>query len=221
MNKLYLSKNLTFLGSLAIGAIAATSIATLPAQAVTIVGGIDFDADGLIDDDGGPPPDMVNLTNITDFADIFSAGIFDGIDLPAQIAVKDLKLTRDGLTDNYKNAAIDDFATYTGSDNYGDITFDLEAGATWIRSLDSLGGVIYSNVGGFDGTYTTTIDGGLGTTFDGAGALQFSESAGILGIAEIESTQEAATTPVPEPASILGLLVVSGLGLGLKCKKQL
>ena len=57
-----------------------------------------------------------------------------------------------------------------------------------------------------------TLTAGSGTPGPSSGGVGFFLSG--------ENSFRQATKPVPEPASILGLLTIAGLGLGLKCKKQ-
>ncbi len=84
----------------------------------------------------------------------------------------------------------------------GSVEFDLEGGASLI---------------GADGIaeWTATLPDGTIIAVADSSIFEFGQTAGSSGGAYIGEL-----TTTPEPASILGLLAVGGLGLGLKRKKQ-
>jgi hypothetical protein len=210
-----LTKNIVS-GAAAIAVLAGVGIAAAPAQAA-IIGAIEFDGELDLSDPGGvAPPATTTFTNFGNFVDVETTGIFTGY---APVSVGNLELTNTEGNLYALSDAPEPWKIYENS--AGDqITFTFTDTPVWTRALDALGAVEYVNIGGtpsgYEGFYTLPD----GSTADGAGFLNLSRSAdGTTLRAEFEITQEAARG-VPEPASILGLLAVGGLGLGLKRKKQ-
>ena len=270
MNKLYSSKNLAFLGTLGLGVIAATGIATAPAQAA------DFEAplSTLEWDDGTDDfnPEVVIPPNNT------GSNVFDVVFSPPNLGgVASVFIATGDFNTFFEDPPAVELPQFfpidSGSGTQGQfsfVSFDAPAGSS-LPDLPEGGNAAYykldnnlefefdtNSVVGNGGPVTATLpqDSIFEVVKEPDGAVSALLEGGALGLGEWEFTLPAtATSPaktatatdsvfefgdlvgtdggtydaegevvherVPEPASILGLLAVGGLGMAMKSKKQL
>lgn len=247
MNKLYLSKNLTFLGSLALGAITATGIVTSPVRAAVLGelewgnGTTNFFEDALIGGAGTGGfvfDDFEVIFSPGDLADSFDTfGIFvpplelatftnpQLLDVPA--VTGSFSLVGDG-TGSIATYQLDNDLTFNISDpdTVGSVAVTFGAGAEFLAAKDFENG----DVVGIDLEETTSIgtvviNGGpnAGTYPNGETSvseiLTFGDLEGGVG-GEYGAEVQINDVSVPEPGTILGFLAFGGLGLAMKRKKQ-
>ena len=249
MNKLYLSNNLAFLGSLALGMIAATGIVTAPAKAATILGELEWDdgTSNFFEDvnpgtgdtfdvffsPGGDPPAVEGLAESFDTTGIFVPPLqFADPGNPQLLTVTPPAEGNFIYSTNQSGAGSGSFVYELVNDLVfvlededapaGAVTVTYGAGERFLGSFDTVGG---QPVGvGFEEigeiAATVTIPGeGTFTSPNVIEELVFTDLEGG-NFGSYGAEVQIRSAHVPEPASILGLLAFGGLSLGLKHKKQ-
>ena len=251
MNKLYLFKNFSFLGGLALGTIAATGIATTPARAA-VIGEVEWDngTSNFFEDvfEGG------DTSVFTDFQVTFSPGdlaasfntngVFDpplqfadpgapqDLDVPAVIGFFELAPGETGLGNTADYVLAQDLIfELSDPDTNGSVFITFTADDDEFLAAKDID-VVTNNVVGVDLEEVTSRafvdidqdgDGNIDLSF-GPGQAEEILTFGVLdgaSFGEYGAEVIVQEVVVPEPATILGLLAVGGLGFGLKPKKQL
>lgn len=233
MNQSLLQK-LAPMGVAAIGAIAATGIASAPAQAGQL-GWDDATSDfysDVINPDGTLTGNDFSVTFSPDaLAAVFSATEqFAPFFNPPELAFVDpITVGFDNFVDLGVVAGIQEFEYDLANDlvfDFGNgVIVTLAADSTFLGEIDAAGGTLEGvelevvDIAGVTvqiGSDTYTLGGpklfvtGFAFEFEDIAAIGGGEYAGLVSVA----------AKVPEPGTILGLLAFGGLGLGLKRKKE-
>ena len=243
MNKLYLSKNFAFLGSLAIGTIIAAGIATSPAQAsILSTAGWGDGTDDWFDDHfvgvtntvgAGPDTFDIDLTNGLFLLNPGGTGVFntpeyalgeflENSQFPITMTFEKLGTSGDGTVgDPFEYVLVDDGITFELPDTVDDetVTYTQPEGSVFDFVLDpgvEIEGFL-NPVSDMAGFYEINDDPKqtIASTFEISDLVGVGAGGEYVLEAEFEENGK-----VPEPSTILGLLAFGGLGLGLKRKKQ-
>ena len=232
MNKPHLLQKLAPVGVAAIGAIAVTGISTAPAQAFTgSLGFTDNTSDFYVDPSSFAVGDIFEVTfnptgiadnNVAtgDFDDLFTSfQPYNATTVTGSFQVTDVPGDLPGIF--YEVELLNDLSfIFPGpNDAPGTADFILEEGSTFDGEYSLLadgtpGGLEFELIQ--DAGSTLSLN-GVSQPVDG---IEF-EFGDIPAPGNGEYAALASSTSVPEPATFLGLLTISGLGLGLKRKKQL
>ena len=251
MNKLYLPKNLVFLGSLALGTITATGIATTSAQAGTLGfsdGGSSFieafnggtitpDTFSVIfspDETEDPPNNDIGATSI----DTATGEFVPPFDPAPPIYLADITPAM-GTFDLDDNADTPGIIEYELQDNLvfnfpdQNVQLTIDSGSIYGIEL-----VIDDETGDFEGIEAELLEtaGSDNIVIDGAsypccsipdansldGIIhEFGQTPASPNSEYLAEADVSSGIPVPEPVSIFGFLAFGTLSLGLKHKKEL
>ena len=245
MNKLYLSKNLTLLGGLALGAIATTTITTAPARAFTPDlfnalgwdnGTSQFYTEGFnaFDTVG----DQFTITFCNPDEPEFDCGATieniqgDFVSALPGVGVGDRIEVFSDPTVTWENVGIfvdPEFQAVADFELQDDLVFDfgggvsatLPQGARIRGEIELDGGLEFELEGGINpqSEWEFTIPGMSATAQTSVFEFGITSENVNSGVYDAEG-EFIVHTGVPEPVSILGLLVVGGLGMAMKYKKQ-
>ncbi|MDJ0678470.1 MAG: PEP-CTERM sorting domain-containing protein [Xenococcaceae cyanobacterium MO_167.B52] len=249
MNPTNLLQKLAPVGVAAFGALSVIGIAVAPAQASTLGwsnGTSDFFSDVNPDDDddiftvifspdvtADPPNDGIGAASVDNADGVFAPPFAQAPPIFLQDLVPAVgnftriaNLPGDG-SEEFRYELVDPLVfTFDGvgsETGAGDVTATIADGTDFIGFFDTDNSVEFALAAGQGQAITVAgidfvNDEGILETFLDDG-FEFEDGvlpAGGEYLAEVEYTG----VPVPEPTTILGLLTISGLGLGLKRKKQ-
>ena len=245
MKKCHLLQKLSSLGVAAFGAISVISIVTAPARAFTLNSTLEWD-DATSDFwDGVDLTDENNVFSVTftpanlggEAAVFIATGNFSPFfpDLPNFFPING----GNGVTGTFANIGQDSpgfgLPDLPASEAYYELTNDLEFDFGNEVSATLSSGAIFVGIQEPDTSYEFDLEGGAGDSSEWEFSIPGMNKTATFSNFEFgdlppldggdfatEGFVEGDGGPtVPEPASILGLLTICGLGLGLKRKKEL
>ena len=250
MNRFYSSKNSAFLGSLAVGAITATFIASAPAGAVSLVGSLEWTngTSSFLEQVDADTFNTLNATFDVTFSDLgtfasdFSTGDFnpffgtppqavgDVFEPVGPITFRNIELIDPPFPSGIEDEAVfrnDDvivfrFDTATLPDGDDGVTGPVTATLANSTFLGELreDGAVELELADGEWVFDAPNEPGFDSTMAFSSVFEFGQDAGSPRGTYDASGSTRDMGKVPEPASILGLLAVGSLGMALKCKKQ-
>lgn len=234
MNKLNLLSKLAPMGVATLGAIAVSGIAAVPVNAQTFMGelftGFINDANTVIDDEGNifdrgiiDIPTEVDDKLFENFMFDLSPGAFQLGDLIEIGFISGEYFFEVDVSANGGPRPVDGTIMYEVSVLNGPGSFalaEIDSAVIGTGSFEITKDIEVLAGGGSDASIQSINGGSASTTaIAGATALKITDTFVSNGDS-LEVADNGFIQTAPEPASLLGLLAVGGLGLGLKRKKQ-